>query len=673
LLSDSFNPEFIARPGINNSFGTAITTLDMDSSAEMLRQIHISVNHYPLPWRGEIYLQERDRLEFEVDTGDLPLDIYSITLELERDDVTQGIPVEWNVRRPNNKVSTREWQQKMQEEQYAGDCSVTLLYRGVPVPGCTANIQFQVTRLAQQHYEYMREVLKEQNEQVLFSKRGRTHELAMLYNGASPAAVRYQVVHDHYEKLMVVLPYILDQPHHELKNVVTTTPANTIKALNYASVKLAARNGSQWITVETKEATKLENKTTGLETPPPPTRKAITAPLPSAPLSAWQEKLQRIQSQKEKSRHAQQPSSQTTRLIPSHVPLQHLEKSYDNYENRFLKMTIQKLIELARLVEVRLQDEIRVAKAEQLRSSRTRGQALLTLINKNSSYIADMRRMRDRLHDMVHGTFLEKLGKVGPRRTSVVLRENRYYRRVRQLEAALEDSIEVVASTVGLEKAGQSVRLSSVNQLYEYWVTVVTLQTLVERLGFTVVAKEGRPLNLQTALARANSHFNYILQAGGSMELISPMGRRVVVYYDHEYMAPHEQAAGSSPMYYGFYAPVGMGTNKRKPDIAIEVFDEEGKVPKIVVLDATYSRDPRTLYAKYQYRDSIRDYNHTDALSGTPARIVTSSWVVYPDYPERLEHDEFRYGQLPLQPGPNATDQMAQVLRQLLRIAGALE
>ena len=125
MLSDSFNPEFIARPGINNSFGAALTTLDLDSSAEMLRQIHISVNHYPLPWRGEIYLQERDRLEFEVDTGDLPLDIYSITLELERDDVTQGIPVEWNVRRPNNKVSTREWQQKMQEEQYAGDCSVT--------------------------------------------------------------------------------------------------------------------------------------------------------------------------------------------------------------------------------------------------------------------------------------------------------------------------------------------------------------------------------------------------------------------------------------------------------------------------------------------------------------------------------------------------------------------
>jgi hypothetical protein len=68
----------------------------------------------------------------------------------------------------------------MQEEQYAGDCSVTLLYRGLPVPGFTSNIQLQVTRLAEQHYEYMRDVLKRQNEQVLYSHKGRAHEISML-------------------------------------------------------------------------------------------------------------------------------------------------------------------------------------------------------------------------------------------------------------------------------------------------------------------------------------------------------------------------------------------------------------------------------------------------------------------------------------------------------------
>lgn len=662
MLSDSSNSESVGTGFPANS------SLDLDSQAELLRQVRVTVNHQPLHWRGEIYLQERDRMEFEIDTGDLPLDIYSIALELERDEVAQGIPVDWNVRRPNNKISTREWQQKMQEEQYAGDCSVTLLYRGVPVPGCTANIQFQITRLARQHYEYMQQALKEQNEQVLFSKRGRTHELAMLYNHDSPAGMRYQVVRDHYEKLMVVLPEILDNPHHELKSVITTTQANTIKALNYTSVKLAARSGSQWVMLETGQSDELT----------PPTvaepRRKQTQPLSAAPLSAWQKRLQEIQDRKEKQRNARQTNFKSNpRLIPSRVPLQRLEESFDTYENRFLKMTLEKLIELTKLVEQRLQDEIRVARQEQQRSGRTRTQALQALVNKNIEYVKNLRRMCHRLEDVMHGTFLGKLGKIGPRRTSVVLRENRYYRRVRQLEAALAASIEVVSSTVGLEQAGQSVRLSSVNQLYEYWVTVVTLQTLVEKLGFTVVAKEGRPVNQNTAIARSNNPFNYILQSGGSIEMISPLGRRVVLYYDREYMAANEQSGPSGPLYYGYYAPVGMGSTKRKPDIAIEVFETDAKVPKIVVLDATYSRDPRTLYAKYQYRDSIRDFNQKDLQSDTPARIVTAAWVVYPDQPNRLEHDEFRYGQLPLQPGPTATDQMAKVLRELLRVAGALE
>ena len=97
------------------------------------------------------------------------------------------------------------------------------------------------------------------------------------------------------------------------------------------------------------------------------------------------------------------------------------------------------------------------------------------------------------------------------------------------------------------------------------------------------------------------------------------------------------------------------------------------RVPKIIVLDATYSRDSRTLYAKYQYRDSIRDFTRTDTQSSTPARPVVAAWVIYPDYPNRLEHDEFRFGQLPLQPGPQACDQLTVVLRRLLFLAGALE
>lgn len=638
-----------------------------ENEIDMLRRVRFLVNRQPLAWRGEIVLNERARLEFEIDLNEQPLEIYSLTLELERDEVTQGIPVQWNILSPTYKRSTREWQQMMQEEQYAGDCSVTLMYKGLPVPGFTANILFQVTRLAEQHYEYMRNVLKDQNEKVLYSERGRTHELAVLTGTKSAAAARYDVVLAHYERLMAVLPDILDHPHRELRRLVTVVPVNHIKALNHASLKLAARSGARWIPLpDEAPADPVEELLSKTEVPAPdPASNPKTMP-------AWQQKLWQAQQKRDSARKAGRPTRPAERALPSYVPLPRLEEWFDTYENRFLKMTIQKLADFIMLVEVQLEEEIKVAQREQSRSSRTRALALQTRIKQNQGYIENLIRMYDRLKHTIRDSFLAGLGPLGPRRASVVLRENRFYRQIRLIEADLEIDLTLSASTVGLERGEKSVRLSSVNQLYEYWATVVVLQTLVEKMGFTVVAKEGRPVNLSSLLAR-NTRFNYILQSGGSMELISPLGRRVVVYYNREYLSREEQSVSTGIIHYGYYSPIGMGSTKRRPDLTIEVFHEDERVPRIVVLDATYSRDPRTLYAKYQYRDSIRDFTRTDAQSGTPARPVVAAWVIYPDDLRRLEHDEFRFGQLPLQPAPEANDQLVPVLRQLLKMAGALE
>lgn len=662
---------------------------------ELLWQVRVLVNRQYLPWLGEIGLGERERLSFEIDTGDVrdkndrPLDIYQLTLELERDEITQGIPVEWNVLRANYKVSTREWQQRMQEEQYAGDCSVTLLYRGLPVPGFTSNIQLQVTRLAEQHYEYMREVLKRQNEKVLYSHKGRAHEISMLAGSRTIASARYDIVAAYYHRMINVLPEILDQPHRVLRRMLTQVPANTVNALNYSSLKLASRSGSQWIVLPGDKRAAEAIVEGELEDKAKPTAKPKTE---SPPLNRLQAQLMKAQRKLEKLRPTARPVSHGVRTLPARVPVARLEEAFDTYENRFLKMTVKKLINLARLVEHQLEDEIRTAKQEQNRSSRTRSLALSVRIKANQEYIHNLKRMRARLEDNVRNSFLASLGTLGPRRASVVLRENRFYRQIRQIESDLDGEVALVNSTVGLEHASRSVRLSSVNQLYEYWVTVVILQTMVEKLGFTVIAKEGKSVNSLTSKIK----FNYILQSGSSMELVSPLGRRIVVYYDREYPSfngyrpardylmgsggensPDLDSPANEPMggpsYYGYYAPVGMGSTKRKPDIAIEVFEEDERVPKIIVMDATYSRDRRTLYAKYEYRDSIRDFTKTDAQSNTFARPVVAAWVVYPDEPNRLEHDEFRYGQLPLQPSLRAADQLATVLRQLLRIAGALE
>ncbi len=642
---------------------------------DILRQMVVKVNHHYLPWRGEIALGERDRMTFEIDTGNLPLDIYSLTLELERDEVTQGIPVEWNVLRANHKVSTREWQVRMQEDQYAGDCSVTLLYRGLPVPGFTSNIQLQVTRLAEQHYDYMREMLKQQNELVLYNNRGRTHELSILATARTAATSRYAIMAAHYERLTKVLPGIMDQPHRVLTRMITQAPANTVNALNYNSLKLAARSGAQWSVLPDDQ--RAAQATVEAE---------VAAPKPKpAPLNSLQAQLLKAQRKLEKARPARRPVQTGVRVLPTRVPLPRLEEAYDTYENRFLKMTLKKLLTFSVLVQQQLEQEIRTAKREQARSSRTRAHALAQRIKTTEGLIHNLRRMQSRLEDNLHHPLLSGLGPLGPRRASVVLRENRYYRQIRQIESDIDEEVDLVNSTVGLEQPNKSVRLSSVNQLYEYWVTMIILQTMAEKLGFTVVAKEGKPVNNP-----GKNRFNYILQSGNSMELVSPMGRRVMVYYDREYQNYRGQRnyqhydsesdsdfetfeANSGPTYYGYYAPSGMGSTKRKPDIAIEVFSEGERVPKIIVMDATYSRDRRTLYAKYEYRDSIRDFTKTDTLSGTLARPVVAAWVVYPEDPTRLEHDEFRYGQLPLQPSPRATDQLAVILRQLLRLAGALE
>ncbi len=688
MLSDSFRasggfPKFYEKPAAPtpnpNPPPWRVGELGESELLEALREVRILVNKHYLPWRGEVNLTERERLSFEIDLGNSPLDIYSITLELERDEVSQGIPVEWNVVRANYKVSTREWQQRMQEEQYAGDCSVTLLYRGLPVAGLTSNIHLQVTRLAEQHYEYMRDELKQQNEKVLYSHRGRTHELSML-GTKSAAVLRYDIVTAYYERLLKVLPPILDQPHRVLKRQINTVAANTVSALNFDSLRLAARNGAQWMFLPAE-----------VEAAPP---EPLAAPkpikqMPITPLNKWQAQLLKTQAALEKSRPAARPTPSGGRILPTRVPMARLEEAFDTYENRFLKMTIKKLVALARLVHEQLEQEMRTAHREQERSSRTRSLALATRIKANQQHILTLKRMRSRLEDSIRDTFLAEVGQLGPRRPSVVLRENRYYRQVRQIESEIDGALDLISSTVGLERGSQSVRLSSINQLYEYWVTVVILQTMVEKLGFTVVAKEGKPVNTVASKTR----FNYILQSGSSMELVSPLGRRVVIYYDREYQNYRDARSGPTftntdddaewernyaealggPIYYGYYAPVGMGSTKRKPDIAIEVFGEEERVPKIIVMDATYSRDRRTLYAKYEYRDSIRDFTKTDAQSNTPARPVVAAWAVYPEDPSRLEHDEFRFGQLPLQPSPRAPEQVAATLRQLLRMAGALE
>ena len=682
--------------------------LDIGQHLALLDKVRVRLNNRDIVWGGEFTLRENERLTFEIDTSaaipdesETPLVIYDLTVELERDSATQGIPVTWNVVDANHKRNTADWQVRMQEEQYAGDTSISLIYRGVPVAGKEANIHFQVSRLNQEHYEYMVAVLKEQNDQVLYNTQGRAH--IYLENAETPASTRYQIWRGYFERLSAVLPKIIDAPHQELRRYIEPAPANSLNSLTYASLALAARTGANWQRIAGNVAPPAAPLLPGARPLPTPTRPPLAKPAtPVAKVGQSPRSLnnladlQILAAAKDEERKARLASRKTddSRVVPTRLPRVRLDPSFDTYENRFVKALCLKMVRLAHDVNGQLVAEIETATRTMRSGSKRQSAALQLRIAAQTTQRDDLAACRQWIADTIRNSFLTDVGTLPRRRLSTVLQENRFYRQIRIIATELERDFVASASTVaGLDRRGQAVRLSSVNRLYEYWVVVVTLQALVERLGFTVVAKEGRPIGGEGLIGKqARRQFNYVLQNGATMELRSTNGKRVVIHYDRVYPQAGEGiGADGAPVTveYGYYNAKGrFAAAKQQPDIAIEVFEPDERVPRIIILDATYSRDQRTLYAKYQYRDTIRDFTRRDELATAlgaglrddtqpepfiPARPVVAAWVVYPENFAQLEHDEYRYGQLPLQPGPAALDQMAAILTPLLRLARAID
>src|SRR5205814_1110293 len=152
--------------------------------------------------------------------------------------------------------------------------------------------------------------------------------------------------------------------------LITQASVNTAAALNFSSLKLAARSGAQWtILPNDKRGAEALVEAELLDKPP-------TKPAPAPPLNALQAQLMKVQRKLEKSRPAAKPMPAGVRALPTRVPLPRLEEYFDTYENRFLKMTVKKLIGLSRLVQQQLEEEIETARREQARSSRTRAAAL---------------------------------------------------------------------------------------------------------------------------------------------------------------------------------------------------------------------------------------------------------------------------------------------------------
>ena len=150
----------------------------------------------------------------------------------------------------------------------------------------------------------------------------------------------------------------------------------------------------------------------------------------------------------------------------------------------------------------------------------------------------------------------------------------------------------------------------------------------------------------------------------------------MVVRFDMEYpsvWADADLVRDGRPVRYGVDRRIWAGA-KGRPDLAIEVWDDQhaAEVPRIVVLDATWSGRLDNQAAKFLYREAIRDFTRYEP-SGKPARPVVASWAVYPGPPEEADYEEdFRTGRLPLDPTPDAAEVLAPYLERMLALAGAL-
>ena len=104
----------------------------------------------------------------------------------------------------------------------------------------------------------------------------------------------------------------------------------------------------------------------------------------------------------------------------------------------------------------------------------------------------------------------------------------------------------------------------SINKLYEIWVVNIVARVMVKRLGFKLT-------NNEYTLVDTHNPFP-IIKSGQTIELISPLGQRVLFHYDKQYPSLENPFCLEK---LGFVAVSLEGRNrisKNNPDIAIEFY-----------------------------------------------------------------------------------------------------
>ncbi|MGI8586437.1 MAG: hypothetical protein ACR2M0_01930 [Chloroflexia bacterium] len=602
----------------------------MDSSRTVGPEtVELRLAGVPVAWGSEVELAAGAPPALSLHCGpDVPRGGAALGLQLDVDADPEDLPsgyravvggepvgmesLSWGVR-----SARREWQQQFAARRYVGETLVMLTEHGQPVAGAEILLRFRLDDADQARYDYMRAALSAQDRRAV-RELGGIVALRGGEAGATPRSrleARWDAIRKAHEGLGPALRPILSSPH---------------TALSYAHDTI------EWS--EQMGAADLSG----------------SSPAPGTP---WM-------------RVPARAGLAVTRL-PRRFTRPHVELRYDVPANRYVRDTVDLLINEARSLE---RDAGKLAEDIQTRlagaTHRHRRERLERALDRCRNLAAGAHRLRQRsVASWLTTGFLGSVRPAKPSATDLVWRDNTYYRRVRLIRHVLD--AELRAAEDALLDNDMVTPYASINELYELWMTMLLLDTLCTRLDCRLLAKGGRPV-----VAAPDAQPSYLLNRGSSAELRAPSGKRLVVRFDQEYPAltvESDYRQRARPPAYGVDRRVWAAA-KGRPDIALEVWDDasEVRVPKIIVCDVTWSVRLDTQVTKFLYREAIRDFTTTGA-SGQPGRPVVASWVVYPGAPAEVDYeDDYRTGRLPLAPDAGAGAALAGYLEPLLALAEGL-
>jgi hypothetical protein len=554
--------------------------------------------------------------------GTLGLELYLPPDRVEPDAVEDiALVVQLDPPSGGMRQANREWVRQFAGQRTCGETILALTHEGRPVAGAECLLRFELTPADQARYDYMAAALgtgtAAQGPQVI----GQELRAEQRQPGLELEA-RWARIRTAYEQLAQALPPILSSPQQELRR--------TVRLVDWS----ASAAGTPLLAG-------------GVPAPGTPLL-AGSVPAPGTP---W--------------RQVPGASGPAGRRVPERLLLRPVQATHDVPANRYVRDTLERLGEEVRALEKGAQQQ---AEQYQQRATLTRHPRWRGRLEERAGRYAGLAgsagHLRRRVADnWLRHPVLRDLRAAPPRATDLVWRDNVYYRRVRIIRATLERELRALEDALFVDTALSPA--ASINELYELWMVRTVLMSLCTTFGCRLLSKGGRAVPESGAAG-------YRLNRGSRAELRAPSGRRVVLRFDQEYPAVYTD--GDVRRH-----PYGVdrrrwGQAKGRPDLALEVWDDEARsvVPRIVVWDATWSRHQETQVTKYLYRESIRDFTRLGA-SGQPDRPVVASWVVYPGPVEEADYeDDYRTGLLPLDPGPGAETVLADYLRPLLRLAGAM-